>query len=150
MTGPKARGCVFCDKIRENADRQNFVLYRGAKAFIILNLYPYNNGHLMIVPYAHLGQLEKVDEATLSEVMRLAKRSVSVLRKVMQPDGFNLGFNIGKAAGAGIDEHLHLHVVPRWEGDTNFMPVLGETRVIPELLETTYDKLLAAGIASGE
>jgi len=150
VTGPRAAGCIFCEKVQQNTDRKNFILYRGAEAFVILNLYPYNNGHLMVVPYAHVGDLEKVEDTCLAEMMRLAKRSVATLRKVMNPNGFNLGFNLGKAAGAGIHEHLHLHIVPRWEGDTNFMPVLCETRIIPELLETTYDKLLAAGIADDD
>jgi len=151
VTAPRVEGCVLCDKAREeDHDRENYVLYRGATAFIILNLYPYNNGHIMIVPYAHVGELEKLKDECLAEMMSLAKRSVRALRKAIDPGGFNLGVNIGKAAGAGIHDHLHLHVVPRWEGDTNFMPVVGETRVIPELLESTYDKLLAAGIAEDE
>lgn len=148
VAGPRAPGCVLCDKAaQEDRDRENYVLYRGATCLIMLNLYPYNNGHLMVVPYYHVGGLEDLNDECAGEMMLLARRSVAALRKAMNPGGFNVGINLGKTAGAGIHDHVHLHVVPRWEGDTNFMPVLGETRVIPELLETTYEKLLEAGIA---
>lgn len=139
----KKGGCVLCEKWASNDDAANYVLYRGERAYIILNLYPYNNGHLMVVPYKHVASLEDLDTETLTELMLLVKRSLAALREAMAPDGFNIGVNLGRAAGAGIYEHVHIHIVPRWEGDTNFMPVLGETRVIPEMLEDTYARLLA-------
>ncbi|MHB1413886.1 MAG: HIT family protein [Chloroflexota bacterium] len=140
-------GCIFCTRVRQNRDRENLILYRGERAFIILNLYPYNNGHLMVVPYTHCPNIDQLDAATLAEMMVLVKRSVEALRQAMSPDGFNIGVNIGRAAGAGVENHVHMHVVPRWVGDTNFMPAIGETRLIPEELATTYDRLLEAGIA---
>jgi ATP adenylyltransferase len=147
IMGPKLEGCLFCDKATATEDRANFVLFRGPTCYIILNAYPYNNGHLMVVPYAHVRNLDELDAPALTEIMLLTKRSITVLKKTMNPDGFNMGINIGKVAGAGVDGHVHFHVVPRWLGDTNFMPVLGDTRLIPELLVDTYDKLIVAGIA---
>jgi ATP adenylyltransferase len=147
IMGEKPSECIFCAKPGESRDRENYILYRGQHAFIILNAYPYNNGHLLIIPYAHVSSLEDLDPATSAEVMALVQQSIRALRKLMNPDGFNVGVNIGRAAGAGIAEHVHVHVVPRWAGDTNFMPVVGSVRLIPELLEATYDKLIAAGIA---
>lgn len=140
-------GCLFCTKAQDDRDRENLILCRGAYTYIILNLYPYNNGHLMVVPYQHTGQLEELDAATLAEMMWQVSRSVAVLKRSMSPDGFNIGINIGHAAGAGVEQHVHMHVVPRWVGDTNFMPVVGETRLIPEELHTTYERLLRDGIA---
>jgi ATP adenylyltransferase len=122
----------------------NLILYRGHKAFIILNRYPYNNGHLMVVPYEHASSLEQMDVPTLTELMLLVNRALAALRQTMSPDGFNVGVNLGRAAGAGLDQHVHIHVVPRWFGDTNFMPVLGESRVIPQLLQETYAQLMPA------
>jgi ATP adenylyltransferase len=142
--GSKPQGCILCEKIREARDRENLVVYRGQRGFICLNLYPYSNGHLMISPYEHVGSIEFLDEAAQLDLMRLVTLGMRLLRQVMNPAGFNVGVNIGKAAGAGVDDHVHIHVVPRWEGDTNFMPVVGDTRVIPELLEATRDKLVAA------
>jgi len=110
----------------------------------MLNLYPYNNGHLMVVPYEHVASLEDLETETLTELMVLVNRSLAALREAMAPHGFNIGVNLGRAAGAGIREHVHIHIVPRWEGDTNFMPLLGQTRVIPEMLEDTYARLLVA------
>ncbi|MCL5959446.1 MAG: HIT domain-containing protein [Chloroflexi bacterium] len=147
ILGPKLEGCLFCEKAREDNDKENLILYRGSTCFIMLNAYPYNNGHLMVVPYAHVGNVDQLDTPVLTDLMLLVKRSVIVLQRAMNPDGFNMGVNIGKVAGAGIEGHVHFHVVPRWLGDTNFMPVLGETRLIPEPLDVTYDKLIAAGIA---
>ncbi|MCL5265898.1 MAG: HIT domain-containing protein [Chloroflexi bacterium] len=147
ILGPKLEGCLFCEKAREDNDKQNLILHRGSTCFIMLNAYPYNNGHLMVVPYAHVGNVDQLDTPVLTDLMLLVKRSVIVLQRAMNPDGFNMGVNIGKVAGAGIEGHVHFHVVPRWLGDTNFMPVLGETRLIPEPLDVTYDKLIAAGIA---
>ncbi|MEA3346389.1 MAG: HIT domain-containing protein [Chloroflexota bacterium] len=135
-------GCVLCEKPASDDDAANYILYRGERAYIMLNLYPYNNGHLMVVPYEHVASLEGLGVETLTELMLLIKRSLAALREAMAPDGFNIGVNVGQAAGAGIQEHVHIHIVPRWEGDTNFMPVLGETRVIPQMLRETYDQLL--------
>lgn len=143
LVGEKPQGCIFCNKIAEDNDRENFVLHRGPKSCLMLNLYPYNSGHLMAIPYEHAPSLESLEEDTLLELMLLVRKSLTALRKLMNPDGFNVGVNIGKASGAGIDEHVHIHIVPRWEGDTNFMPVFAETRVVPELLHDTYDKLKA-------
>lgn len=142
----KERGCIFCNKIRERAakDRANLVLWRGVRAFVVLNLYPYSNGHLMVVPYQHTADLDALDGATLKEMMLLVGKSIRALRTLMAPQGFNIGANLGRVAGAGVEDHVHLHVVPRWGGDTNFLPVLAEVRMIPELLPQTYDGLLAA------
>ncbi len=144
ILGKKPKECLFCVKAKESKDRENYILYRGRRCFIMLNIYPYNNGHLMIAPYRHVASLEDLDEETLTELMVLLNKSLRLLRQVMDPHGFNIGINLGKAAGAGIVEHVHIHVVPRWKGDTNFMPVLAETKVIPELLDETYEKLMAA------
>jgi ATP adenylyltransferase len=147
IMGPKPSGCIFCDKPGESRDRENYILARGAEAFVILNAYPYNNGHLMIVPYAHTANVEDLSASVQAELMLWTTRAVGALKRAISPEGFNIGMNLGRVAGAGIADHLHLHVVPRWGGDTNFMPVLGETRLIPESLESTYDRLIAAGIA---
>ena len=140
----KPKGCVFCHKLKENNDRENLVVYRGNRAAILMNLYPYNNGHLMVLPYEHVPTTETLSPETLSEMMELVNVSMIILRKAMNPNGFNIGINIGKASGAGIAEHVHVHIVPRWEGDTNFLQTCAQTRVIPELLPDTYDKLLDA------
>jgi len=140
----KKSGCVLCEKWADDNDAANYVLYRGERGYIILNLYPYNNGHLMVVPYEHAASLEDLETETLTELILLVNRGLAALREAMAPQGFNIGVNLGPAAGAGIHEHVHIHIVPRWEGDTNFMPVLGETRVIPQMLEDTYAQLLAA------
>jgi ATP adenylyltransferase len=136
--------CVLCEKCASHEDAPNLVLYRGRKAYVILNRYPYNNGHLMVVPYEHVANLEDVDTETLTELMLLVNRALAALRETMAPDGFNVGINLGRAAGAGLDQHVHIHVVPRWRGDTNFMPVLDETRVIPQMLQETYALLMPA------
>lgn len=141
---PQTQGCVFCDKIETTGqDRENLVLLRGKNAFVMLNLYPYTNGHLMIAPYRHTGELESLDPEILKEMMLLVSTGIRALRVVMNPQGFNVGANLGKVAGAGVEDHVHLHVVPRWNGDTNFMPVLAEVKLIPELLPETYDNLAA-------
>jgi ATP adenylyltransferase len=134
---------VFC-AIASDAehDETNFVLHRGEHAFVLLNLYPYITGHLMIVPYLHTSEFDSVAKEITDEMMDLAKRSQTALREVYSPSGFNMGMNLGSAAGAGIADHIHIHVLPRWAGDTNFMTTVGESRVIPEDLETTYKKLL--------
>jgi len=140
ITGEKVEGCIFCI-FPEQDDVKNHILFRGKYAYVIMNAYPYSNGHLLIPPYRHVAELsELTDEETL-EIMQLTQLSQKVLKSVFKPDGFNIGINQGTAAGAGIADHIHLHIVPRWSGDTNFMPVLGETKVIPEALETTYDHL---------
>ncbi|MCF8884885.1 MAG: HIT domain-containing protein [Nitrososphaerota archaeon] len=134
--------CIFCKSIMENRDRENLVLYRGKFNFIILNKYPYNNGHLMIAPYKHTGKVEDLTREELCELMELIVKSVQVLGSEYNPNGWNIGANIGRAAGAGIEDHIHFHVVPRWIGDTSFMTVIGDTKVIPELPEETYEKLI--------
>lgn len=144
ILGERTGECFFCAKAKENKDRENYILYRGQRCFIMLNIYPYNNGHLMIAPYQHAASLEDLDEETLTELMFLVNKGLRLLRRVLNPQGFNIGINLGKAAGAGIEEHVHIHIVPRWEGDTNFMPVFAGTKVIPELLDGTYEKLMAA------
>ncbi len=138
----KADSCIFCDAARDPADDdRNFVLHRGAHTFVILNLYPYISGHLMIAPYAHLGELDAAPKEATDEIMDLTKRCQTALREIYHPQGFNLGMNLGRAAGAGIADHIHMHLMPRWSGDTNFMTSVAETRVLPEDLATTYRKL---------
>lgn len=137
----KPRGCIFCLKPRERRDPGNHLLYRGRHAFTIMNLFPYNSGHLLVAPYAHVDSLEKLPEEAAMDLLRLTNLSLRVLRVELRPEGFNVGMNLGRVAGAGIDAHVHLHIVPRWNGDTNFMPLLGETRVMPEHLDATYRKL---------
>jgi ATP adenylyltransferase len=138
----KLVGCIFCDKPKENKDRENYILYRGKRNFIMLNGFPYNPGHLLIAPFRHTGNLEELKEAERNEHYELVSRSVAVLKKVLKPAGFNIGANLGRAAGAGIEDHFHTHVVPRWQGDDNFMPVLGDVKVIPQALAETYDTLV--------
>jgi len=144
ITAEETEGCVFCHAAEGQEDRASLVLLRGAHAFVILNRYPYNNGHFMVVPYAHVPSLEDLDVPTLTEMMLLLNRGMAALRRSMQPDGFNLGANLGHVAGAGIHDHVHLHVIPRWTGDTNFMPIVGDIRVVPETWLQTYDRLRAA------
>jgi ATP adenylyltransferase len=133
--------CIFCDALGADDDRNTLIVLRGAKNFIILNRYPYTSGHVMVVPYEHVADLSAVDPATLAEMMALTQRVQSALARTYHPEGYNLGMNLGRAAGAGVIGHLHLHVLPRWGGDANFMTVVGETRVEPEDLATTYDRL---------
>jgi ATP adenylyltransferase len=137
----KPAGCILCDKPKENKDKENYILYRGKKNFVMLNSFPYNPGHLLIAPYRHVGNLEELTETERNEHYELVSRSIAVLKKVMKPAGFNIGANLGKVAGAGIADHFHSHIVPRWQGDNNFMPVLGEVKVIPQALEDTYEAL---------
>jgi ATP adenylyltransferase len=141
-------GCVFCAAAAQIESPDNLVVARGQRAFIILNRYPYTSGHLMAVPYQHQPSLELLDPETRSELMELTSQALDVLRSVYRPQGFNIGVNIGEAAGAGITEHVHMHVVPRWGGDTNFMSTLSETRVLPESLEDTYQRVREAWIGS--
>ncbi len=141
---PDGTGCIFCDKPAEERDDANLIVQRGLQAFVILNRYPYNNGHLMVVPYAHAASLEDVPAPGLTELMLLINQSMAALRAVYNPQAFNLGMNIGQAAGAGIAAHVHMHVVPRWSGDTNFMTAVSGTRVIPEDLTETLLRLRQA------
>jgi len=136
--------CIFCDVLARNNDAETLIVHRGAKSFIILNRFPYTSGHVMIVPYAHVAELNLCDAATLGEMMQLTQRVEAAFRTNYKPDGMNLGMNLGRAAGAGVIGHLHLHALPRWIGDSNFMTVTGETRVHPEDLETTYERLSKA------
>jgi ATP adenylyltransferase len=141
---PTSQECIFCALPAAHRDEEHYILYRGEHCFMMLNLYPYNPGHLMIAPYQHVHSIEKLESATLAELMSQAQIALRALRSTMQPDGFNMGINEGKVAGAGFDGHAHLHIVPRWNGDTNFMPVLADIKVIPEHLATTYRKMKQA------
>ena len=134
-------GCVLCSARDGDADRENLIVYRGKLNFIILNLYPYTSGHLMIAALEHKGSLAALDESATTEMMELAKRAQLALEAEYNPDGFNIGLNLGRSAGAGVADHLHLHVVPRWTGDANFVSVISDTRVLPEDLSVTYEKL---------
>ena len=140
----KEEGCVFCEAQELPDGPGNLILYRGQQAFVILNRYPYTSGHLMVVPYKHDPSLDGLEASARAELLELATQIMSMLGKEYHAQGFNIGINIGEAAGAGITEHVHLHVVPRWSGDTNFMSSLGETRVLPETLEDTYHRLRRA------
>ncbi len=140
----KEHECIFCAQPAAHRDVEYHILYRSERCYMMLNLYPYNNGHLMIAPYQHVGSIEKLDSATLSELMEQAQLALKALRYAMKPDGFNMGINEGKVAGAGYAEHMHLHVVPRWNGDTNFMPVLADVKVMPEHLDVVYEQLKEA------
>jgi ATP adenylyltransferase len=136
--------CIFCHALARNNDAETLIVHRGEKTFVILNRFPYTSGHVMIVPYAHVAELNLCDAATLDEMMQLAQHVETALRANYKPDGMNLGMNLGRAAGAGVVGHLHLHVLPRWMGDSNFMTVACETRVHPEDLKTTYERLSKA------
>jgi ATP adenylyltransferase len=140
----KDEGCIFCSKPRQDSsrDKDNLLLHRGKTCFVLMNLFPYNNGHLMVIPCKHTSDILDIDVETSSELWDLISKSKRALDRVMHPDGFNIGMNLGRTAGAGIDQHLHMHIVPRWNGDTNFMPVVGETKVISQALSDTYDALL--------
>jgi ATP adenylyltransferase len=140
----KATGCVFCDAVQAGDDAKVRIVYRGQHCFVILNTYPYTPGHVMIVPYAHLDELRKLPPEAASEMIGLAQRMESLLRELYTPDGINLGMNIGKAAGAGIAGHIHMHVLPRWVADANFVSVVCETRILPETLDETWKRMTAA------
>jgi len=142
IMGKKEKGCIFCNRIRKTKkDRENLILYRGRRSFVILNKFPYNNGHLMIVPYRHLDSLQHLTKDEMEEMLTLLTKAERVIKKAIRPQGFNVGLNLGKAAGAGIDDHLHFHIVPRWFADTNFWPVLSEIKSMPQHLMATYDLL---------
>ena len=136
--------CVFCAAARNDDDQASLIAYRGAKNFVILNRFPYTSGHLMVVPYSHVADLDDLDGDAASEMMELARECVRHLKELYRPEGLNMGMNLGKSAGAGIAGHLHFHVLPRWTGDTNFMTVVGETRVVPEALQDTWERVRAA------
>lgn len=133
--------CIFCTKSQDSNDHGNYILHRGAHAFIMLNAFPYNNGHLLVAPYRHVAELEELNQPESSDLMKCTQLGVQALKSSFRPDGFNIGLNLGRTAGAGIASHLHLHIVPRWNGDTNFMPVIANTKVLPEALRETYRKL---------
>jgi len=137
----KPEGCILCEKPSQDNDALNYILYRGEKNFVIMNSYPYNPGHLMVVPYRHVASLDELTSEEHHEHFEIVSRSIKVLRQVFNPSGFNIGINMGKIAGAGIDDHFHTHIVPRWQGDTNFMPIISNVRVVPEALAETYEKL---------
>ena len=136
--------CIFCAKPAQDDDEANLIVHRGERSFVILNLFPYTNGHLMVAPYAHLGRLQELGSETLAEMMALAQRSMDRLEQVYEPHGYNVGFNQGRVAGAGVEHHIHMHVVPRWGGDTNFMPVIADTKVMPQSIEQSYEALKGA------
>jgi ATP adenylyltransferase len=136
-----AEGCIFCTFPAEQKDEENLILLRGKRAYIILNAFPYSNGHLMVTPFRHTANLDDLDDEEMLEMMTLTRRGVNLLKAAFNPDGFNIGINMGRVAGAGIADHVHIHIVPRWNGDTNFMPVLGDVRVIPESLNAVYQRL---------
>ena len=141
---PKDQGCVFCNAPSDNQDDKNFIVHRGNKAFVIMNLYPYTAGHMMVIPFRHTNQFESLSEDEALEIFNLVSKSVKVLKQVMNPQGFNIGMNLGEPAGAGVAGHLHVHIVPRWTGDNNFMPVLADARVLSDAIENTYKKIKEA------
>lgn len=142
VSNPDSEDCIFCKAAKSKDDRKSFVLFRGESSFVMMNIYPYNNGHIMIAPYKHTGNLQGLSENELLEISILLQKWQEVLKKAMKADGFNIGMNLGRIAGAGFEEHLHYHLVPRWSGDTNFMAVIGETKVIPMSIEEGYGLLL--------
>jgi ATP adenylyltransferase len=143
IKGEKEPGCIFCNRLARSTDQEDLILARGERSFVIMNAFPYTNGHLMIVPFDHVSDLEALPDKTLAEMNQLLKSSIVALKKAFGPQGFNVGWNIGRCAGAGVEEHVHEHVVPRWNGDTNFMPVLAGVTVIPDTLADTWRALKA-------
>jgi ATP adenylyltransferase len=139
----KPAKCIFCVKPKERRDARNLLLHRGRHGLVMMNLFPYNSGHLLVAPYAHVRSLEQLPDEVSLDLLALTNLSLKVLRAEIKPEGFNIGVNLGRVSGAGIEAHVHLHIVPRWNGDTNFMPLFAETRVMPEHLQATYRKLLA-------
>lgn len=140
----KLEGCVFCIEMARPDGPENLIVYRGNRVFMILNRFPYTSGHVMVVPFQHTSTLMDLDKDTQTELMQITNWSIQVLEEIYKPQGFNVGINIGEAAGAGITDHIHMHIVPRWSGDTNFMSSLGSTRVLPETLEETYRRIREA------
>ncbi len=141
ILGEKESKCIFCEKPKQEKDEDNYILLRGKRCLVMLNAYPYNNGHLMIAPYRHIDSVEDLEGDEARDMMEILSRMITLLKKVLRPGGFNVGMNLGSVAGAGIVGHLHLHVVPRWKGDTNFMPLISNTKIISESLRKTYQKL---------
>lgn len=133
--------CIFCTKPAADDDEANLIVHRGERCFVILNLFPYTNGHLMVAPYSHIGRLQELPSETVAEMMALAQKAMGRLEEAYDPHGYNVGFNQGRVAGAGVEHHIHLHVVPRWGGDTNFMPVIADTKVMPQTLQQSYETL---------
>jgi ATP adenylyltransferase len=142
IRGEKPDECIFCTAVESDDDAGHYVLARGDRCFVMLNAYPYTSGHLMVAPYEHVPSLEELGDETLLELMTMTRRSLGAIREAYAPEGFNIGVNQGKVAGAGVEEHVHLHVVPRWAGDTNFMPVVGGVRVLPQSLDDSYAELV--------
>ena len=138
----KGKGCVFCAGDDRSEDEKRLILYAGSLTIVMMNRFPYTNGHLLVAPIRHVSGLDSLNEEEILDFMTVVQKSIKVLKRVMSPEGFNVGLNLGKVAGAGIEEHMHFHIVPRWNGDANFMTILGEVRVIPEHIEETYHKLL--------
>ncbi len=144
LSDKKEQGCIFCNALKANNDEEKLILYRSKHSFIIMNLYPYNAGHIMAVPNRHINTPLELTEDEQLDLFKLVNLGIKTIQKVMKPDGFNLGMNLGKTAGAGIDDHIHIHIVPRWNGDTNFMSTVSDTKVISEALKETYNKLRGA------
>lgn len=140
----KEQQCIFCELPKQERDRDNLILYRSSYNFVMMNRYPYNNGHIMVVPYQHVSAPDTLSDAVLLDFMKVTRHAAQSIRNAFMPEGFNIGINIGKIAGAGMEEHMHLHMVPRWAGDTSFMTVFDEVRVIPEHIMSTYDRLFTA------
>ena len=144
IKNPDSEGCIFCRAASSNDDRKSGVLFRGEFSFVIMNKYPYNNGHIMVAPYKHTGNFGEMNENEMLEMSLFLRKWQEVIKKAMKPEGFNIGMNIGRIAGAGFEDHLHYHLVPRWSGDTNFMPIIGVTKVVPISIDEAYDILLEA------
>jgi len=144
INAEKQEGCIFCDKPKQDKDDENYILKRGRLGLIMLNAYPYNNGHLMVAPYRHVADISDLADEELLSVMHLVSLGKKVLSRAFSPDGFNIGINMGRVAGAGIEDHIHIHIVPRWNGDTNFMPVLADIKVMPQALSHTFSQLCDA------
>lgn len=138
----KDTGCIFCNKPLEDSDKENLIVYRGSHVFAIMNLFPYTNGHTMVSPYRHTAIFEELSQEEVMDMHFVSSKIIKAIKLTMRPEGFNLGFNLGRTAGAGIADHIHFHIVPRWNGDTNFMPVIGEVKVISEHIQKTYDKII--------
>lgn len=141
ILGKKEKGCIFCKRVKEKKDEKNLILFRGERSFIIMNRFPYNTGHLMVCPNRHTGKLENLTESEISDLMKTAQLSIKVLKSALKPEAINLGMNLGKVSGAGVANHLHIHIVPRWSGDTNFMPIVAETKVVSISLREVFKKL---------
>ncbi len=144
VSNPSSEGCIFCKAASTKDDKKSGVLFRGKFSFVIMNKYPYNNGHVMVAPYKHTGNFIELNKDEMLEMSVILQKWQEVIKKAMNPDGFNIGMNIGRIAGAGFEDHLHYHIVPRWSGDTNFMPIIGETKVVPMSIDEAYDILLKA------